>query len=75
MIPTEISLIKERTERDFCLLACEVDDWNRDLSPWEADAVFGNEPFGGKAEETLAFLKREVVTDGEFCPFFYTCHS
>ena len=61
MIPTEISLIKERTERDFCLLACEVDDWNRDLSPWEADAVFGNEPFGGKAEETLAFLKREVL--------------
>lgn len=61
MIPTEISLIKERTERDFCLLACEVDNWNRDLSPWEADAVFGNEPFGGKAEETLAFLKREVL--------------
>lgn len=38
------------------LVACEVDDWNRDLSPWAAPAVFGNEDFGGKGQETLEWV-------------------
>ncbi len=37
----------------FALLVFRVSDWNRDLSPWEAPPVFGNEPFGCGAEETL----------------------
>lgn len=37
----------------FCLKALVVDDWNRDLSPWEAPPVFGSEAFGGGAEFTL----------------------
>ena len=49
----EAALIRERTGRDFCLLAFKVDRWNDDLSPWEAPAVFGNEPFGGGAAATL----------------------
>ena len=45
--------IKEQTQKDFLLVKFTVDDWNRDLSPWPAPAVFGDEPFGGMAEETL----------------------
>ena len=34
LIEREESIIKEMTDRDFLLLTCFVDDWNRDLSPW-----------------------------------------
>ena len=45
----------------FC--ACRVQDWNRDLSPWEALPVFGKEGFAGGAAETLACLTDEVIPD------------
>ena len=38
----------------------KVPDWNRDLSPWAAPAVFGNEDFAGGAD---AFLD-ELVSQG-----------
>ncbi|MBQ9060503.1 MAG: esterase, partial [Firmicutes bacterium] len=41
---SEISHIRRLCpEEDFCLKAVKVNDWNRDLSPWPADAVFGKE--------------------------------
>ena len=45
----------------FTLAAFKVNDWNADLSPWEAPPVFGNEGFGGKAEETLAYIRDELL--------------
>ena len=59
VIESEVSLIKELAGDDFRLVALKVNDWNRDLSPWEAPPVFGNEAFGGGAEETLS----EVLTE------------
>lgn len=41
------------TADDFCLTAVKVDNWNFDLSPWQAPAVFGNEDFGNGAAKTL----------------------
>ena len=40
----------------FALAAFAVKDWDRDLSLWAAPPVFGKVPFGGMAEETLAFV-------------------
>lgn len=48
---------------DFCLTAIEVYDWNRDLSPWRAPAVFGNEDFDGGAENTLHTVLEDVIPD------------
>lgn len=53
-IENEAELIAKYSGEDFRLIAVKVGDWNRDLSPWEAPPVFGKEPFGGKAEDTLA---------------------
>lgn len=53
MIEREIEHIRESTAEDFRLIAVRVKDWNNDLSPWEAPAVFGKEGFGGRAEDTL----------------------
>ena len=55
---SEVSLIQEQAGRDFRLIALLVDDWNKDLSPWEAPAVFGSEGFGGGAEATLEEVLR-----------------
>ena len=38
---------------DFRLIAFKVNDWNSELSPWKAPAVFGDEDFGEGAEKTL----------------------
>lgn len=54
----EFATIRERVADDFRLVTFAVEDWNRDLSPWEAPAVFGKEGFGSGAEDTL----REILT-------------
>ena len=53
VIENEVAAIR-KTADDFRLLAIKVQDWNLDLSPWNAPAVFGKEGFGGGAAETLA---------------------
>ena len=45
----------------FALAAFQVEDWGRDLSPWEAPPVFGKVPFGGGAEETLRFVAERLL--------------
>ncbi len=62
VIESEVSFIEEFSGgQSFCLKAVKVDSWNKDLSPWPAPAVFGREDFGAGAEETLAYLLKEVV--------------
>ena len=57
VIENEAAVIR-KTADDFRLLALKVKNWNLDLSPWHAPAVFGKEDFGGGAAETLdAVLK------------------
>ncbi len=52
-IKNEVTLISDNTKLDFHLIALKVNNWNNDLSPWQAKAVFGKEDFGGCAEATL----------------------
>ncbi|MBQ1862242.1 MAG: esterase [Clostridia bacterium] len=63
----EIEQIKALTEKDFRLIAFAVDDWNRDLSPSKAPAVFGDAEFGGEAQKTLDHILNEIKdTKGVF---------
>ena len=57
----EAELIRELSGEDFLLAAVKTGDWNGDLSPWPAPAVFGKEDFGGGAEATLGSLLEEVI--------------
>ena len=52
-IENEIAVIRRNTAEDFRLFAFRVRDWNKDLSPWPAPAVFGREEFGDGAADTL----------------------
>ena len=57
-IENEIAVIRENTAEDFRLIAFKVSDWNKDLSPWIAPAVFGKEDFGDGAADTLAEMMK-----------------
>ena len=48
-------------EQNFLLVAFQVEDWNRDFSPWEAPAAFGTEAFDGQGARTLKWLLEEGV--------------
>ena len=52
-IEKEFAAIVNSCGRNIRLTAVRVDDWNNDLSPWEAPAVFGKEGFGSGASKTL----------------------
>jgi len=53
-IENEISIIRSLSSCDFSLIAVKIEDWNRELSPWKAPAIFGNDDFGDGANETLS---------------------
>lgn len=61
----EIRTIRELAGTDFRLIAVKVDSWNRDLSPWPAPAVFGNESFGDGAATFLEEILKFCPNDGK----------
>ena len=61
-IENEVARIAESCGKSFRLIAVKVDNWNVDLSPWKAPAVFGKEDFGGGAGKTLAEILK-LCTD------------
>ena len=60
-LKTEINEIRKQVQIDFQLIAVKVDDWNHDLSPWKAPAVFGKDGFGDGAEDMLRFILAQCV--------------
>ena len=66
-IDREVAYIRELTGgKNFCLKAVKVSNWNKDLSPWPAPAVFGNEDFGDGAGESLDFLLTNVISESDY---------
>lgn len=57
----EIEMARSLTDRNFSLVAFPVLDWNRELPPWTAPPVFGKEPFGDGATDTLRFVVEQIV--------------
>ncbi len=55
-LAAEAVKILEKAEAGIVFANFGVENWNDELSPWSADAVFKNQPFLGKAENTLSFV-------------------
>ena len=60
-VPRELKLIENDTGKDLLIAAVIVDDWNHDMSPWKAPAVFGEEGFGDGAARTLEYILSDVI--------------
>ena len=58
-----------RSRNLFTLVAFETQDWNAELSPWQAPPAFGSDGFAGRGRETLDWLERACrassLQDGE----------
>ena len=63
VLDSEVAEIERLAGKDFTLAAFKVDDWNADLSPWEAPPVFGNEAFAGGAKATLHYVMEELIPE------------
>ena len=60
-IENEVSLIAANCCKSFHLIAVKVENWNADLSPWKAPAVFGKENFCEGAGKTLAEIQKLCI--------------
>ena len=58
---SELAIIKEGITVDFQMIAFQIKDWNKELSPWKAPAVFGNQDFGDGAADTLRIILRHCA--------------
>ena len=62
VLDREVEWIKKLSNgRPFGLAAIVIEDWNSQLSPWKAPAVFGREGFGSGAAETLTFVREALL--------------
>ena len=61
LLEKQVGEIKRLTDKPFVMAAFLIEDWNSELSPWEAPAVFGKENFGSGATETLSYIT-EILT-------------
>ena len=64
----ELPIIEEGISKcelkDYCLAVVTVNNWNKDLSPWKAPGVFG-EDFGEGADETLDWILSNIINNDE----------
>lgn len=61
----EIAVLREGFPRPFALATLIVEDWNRELTPWAAEPVFGKEPFGSGAAGTLRLIEEDLIPEME----------
>ena len=54
---------KENPALSRCIVAVPVENWNDDLSPWAAGAVFGDRSFGSGAGITLSYLTDTLIPE------------
>lgn len=63
----EAGFIRSLAGEDFRLIAFRIEDWNRELSPWKAPAVFGHADFGEDAVKTLAEIRETASQSDKRC--------
>ena len=61
VLTEEVATIKTLTDKPFALVAFQVNDWNKELTPWPAPPVFGKVPFGDGAHDTLHFIVEQLL--------------
>ena len=63
----EISTIRDAVDMPFAIVFLAVEDWNQQLSPWQAPAVFGKQDFGAGAKEMLEAIETILPAIIERC--------
>lgn len=59
----EYEYILAGTKKHFMLVAVRITDWNGELSPWQAPAVWRNQDFAGLGEITLRDILDNILPE------------
>ncbi|MBQ7279230.1 MAG: hypothetical protein IJR13_00705 [Bacteroidales bacterium] len=60
-IADEAAFIANTATEPVCLVAFEVDDWNRDLTPWQDPAISHDPLIGQAAEASYAYIAQQLL--------------
>ena len=60
-LDSEAAYIEEKADKGFILAAFKINDWNRELSPWQAPPAFGQDGFGEEAYKTLEYTRDILI--------------
>lgn len=63
LLDRQAALMRESFPQAFYLTAFLIEDWNDELSPWPAPAVFGEKGFAGGAAETLTYVESILLPE------------
>ena len=61
VLDNEVAKIQDNIDKQFSLIAFKIEDWNSELSPWEAPPAFRNKSFGSGALDTLEFIESRLI--------------
>lgn len=61
VLDDEVAEIAHNTSKSFHFTSFAISDWNHELSPWDAPAVFGKATFGHGAKATLTWLEEKLL--------------
>lgn len=62
LLDGEIEQIEKQIgNKKFIFAGFKVENWNEELSPWKAPAVFGKADFGSGAKNTLDYILEEMI--------------
>ena len=70
VLDNEVATVQSLTNKSFTLVAFEIKDWQSELTPWTAPAVFWKIPFGKGASATLSFIKDTLIPQLEQMELF-----
>ncbi|MBQ2163930.1 MAG: esterase [Muribaculaceae bacterium] len=63
LLDNEVDAIVVATGDCFCLVGIKIDEWQEELSPWQASPVFGKQGFGTGAKLTLDFIESVLLPE------------
>ena len=63
LLDNEVDAIVAATGDCFCLVGIKIDEWQEELSPWQAPPVFGKKGFGTGAKLTLDFIESVLLPE------------
>lgn len=63
LLDNEVDAIVAATGDCFCLVGIKIDEWQEELSPWQAPPVFGKQGFGTGAKLTLDFIESVLLPE------------
>ena len=62
-LEVQLEEMQKAAKEPFYYVGFLIEDWNQELSPWEAPPAFGDSYFGAGAVDTLSYVEKELLAE------------